>query len=226
MSIFKAPQGILDELERIRRSFIWGNEDTKKKIHWVEWSKVIASKKDGGLGVGSIKAQNLALLTKWWWRLINEENSLWKKVVSKIHNLASKPVTYIARRTSAGVWCNIAKAKHNLNDFDIDWQKLFYLIPRSNVKILFWKDVWCGDTNFQVRFPRLFLFEAVKICKLKCRISTTGFSWRWKQSPSSPTELNELLQLYKAIGALDYNNPTSVGFRYKLSDVSNANETG
>lgn len=69
LSLFKAPSGIIEDLEKLRRRFLWGGDDSKRKIHWVSWSKVVASKKDGGLGVGSLKAHNLALLAKWWWRL-------------------------------------------------------------------------------------------------------------------------------------------------------------
>lgn len=61
-SLFKAPNGIIEELEKMRRRFLWGGKDSRSKIHWVSWSKIIASKKDGRLCVETFKAQNLALL--------------------------------------------------------------------------------------------------------------------------------------------------------------------
>ena len=42
-------------------------------------------KEAGGLDIGSIKALNLALLAKWWWRFKNEDGALWKKVITTIH---------------------------------------------------------------------------------------------------------------------------------------------
>lgn len=69
MSLFKVPKGILVDLEKLRRKFLWGGDDPKSKIHWVSWPKVVAAKSDGGLGVGTLKAQNIALLTKWWWKI-------------------------------------------------------------------------------------------------------------------------------------------------------------
>lgn len=33
MSLFKAPSGVLEELEKIRRRFLWGGQEDKKKIH-------------------------------------------------------------------------------------------------------------------------------------------------------------------------------------------------
>jgi len=103
MSLFKVPQGVLDELEKTRRRFLWGGSDLKSKIHWVDWGKVCAPISDGGLGVGSLKSQNLALLLKWWWRFANDQQGLWKSVIFSIHNLRKKPMSYIARKSFNGV---------------------------------------------------------------------------------------------------------------------------
>lgn len=66
-SLFIAPVAVTDALEKIRRNFLWGVEYVKRKIHWVSWHKIVASKTNGGLGVGSIRALNIILIVKWWW---------------------------------------------------------------------------------------------------------------------------------------------------------------
>ncbi|PWA64471.1 DOF transcription factor 11 [Artemisia annua] len=49
---------------------------------------------NGGLRFGSLKAYNLALLPKWWWRVCVDRDSLWASVISDIHrNLGGKWVT-------------------------------------------------------------------------------------------------------------------------------------
>lgn len=58
--------GVINVIEKIRRSFLWGGHENKKKIHWVSWENVTSSKNNGGLGVGSILALNIGLLMKWW----------------------------------------------------------------------------------------------------------------------------------------------------------------
>ncbi|KAL7582409.1 uncharacterized protein LOC128128948 [Lactuca sativa] len=58
-------------LDGIRRRFLWGGDGEKRKINWVSWDLVNKPKKEGGLGVGSLESDNLALLVKWWWRLKN-----------------------------------------------------------------------------------------------------------------------------------------------------------
>ncbi|GJR39300.1 RNA-directed DNA polymerase, eukaryota [Tanacetum coccineum] len=65
MSIYKVPKGILKEMETIRSNFFKGADPSERKISWVSWEKVLASKKNGGLGVSSFHALNRALLLKW-----------------------------------------------------------------------------------------------------------------------------------------------------------------
>ncbi|GKE69644.1 hypothetical protein Tco_1527716 [Tanacetum coccineum] len=68
MSIFKAPKGVLKEMESIRNNFFIGADPSDKKITWIAWDKVLASKIKGGLGVSSFFALNRALILKWVWR--------------------------------------------------------------------------------------------------------------------------------------------------------------
>nr|GEW08186.1 hypothetical protein [Tanacetum cinerariifolium] len=56
MSIFKTPKSILKEMESIRNNFFIRAGPSKKKITWVAWNQVLASKEKGGLGVSSFYA--------------------------------------------------------------------------------------------------------------------------------------------------------------------------
>lgn len=64
-----------------------GGDEDKFKIHLVSWNKIVASKSEGGLGVGSIRALNIGLIVKWWWRLKSENTLLWCRAIKGIHNL-------------------------------------------------------------------------------------------------------------------------------------------
>nr|GFC64860.1 RNA-directed DNA polymerase, eukaryota [Tanacetum cinerariifolium] len=81
MSIFKAPKGVLKEMESIRNNFFIGAVSSDKKITWVAWNKVLASKEKGGLGVSSYYALNRALLLKWVWRFVSQDGSLWAHII-------------------------------------------------------------------------------------------------------------------------------------------------
>ena len=60
MSIFKAPESILNKLESIWALFFWGGKQYSKKIAWLKWVNVLASHDKGGLRIGSLKAFNLS----------------------------------------------------------------------------------------------------------------------------------------------------------------------
>ncbi|GKC78519.1 hypothetical protein Tco_1129293 [Tanacetum coccineum] len=72
-------------MEAIRRNFFNGTQDDERKITWVKWTKVLASKKQGGLGVSSFYALNRALLVKWVWRFLSRDYSLWARIIHAIH---------------------------------------------------------------------------------------------------------------------------------------------
>ena len=84
-SLYKVPEAILTKLESIRCKFFWGGSQNSKKIHWIAWKDILAKKECGGLGIGSLKALNVALISKWWWRLKMDSNSLWCRVIHSLH---------------------------------------------------------------------------------------------------------------------------------------------
>ncbi|GKD49857.1 RNA-directed DNA polymerase, eukaryota, reverse transcriptase zinc-binding domain protein, partial [Tanacetum coccineum] len=50
--------------EKLRRNFFWGGSLDSNKITWIGWKKVCSSDRRGGLGIGSLQASNLAMLSK------------------------------------------------------------------------------------------------------------------------------------------------------------------
>ncbi|KAK0598705.1 hypothetical protein LWI29_037213 [Acer saccharum] len=81
MSIFKMPVSVANKIERIQRSFLWGDEAVKRKVHAVNWDTVCKSKLHGGLGIGRMAVKNKALIAKWVWRFSKEDSSLWRRVI-------------------------------------------------------------------------------------------------------------------------------------------------
>ena len=75
-SLYKAPNVVIKKLKGLRMHFFWGTNDGSNKIPWVAWDKILNSRSNGGLELGSLKALNTALLTKWWWRFRTEEDAL------------------------------------------------------------------------------------------------------------------------------------------------------
>lgn len=148
MSLFAAPNGVLDKLEKIRRRFLWGGSEDKKTIHWVSWEKVIADKDKGGLGVGSLKSINISLLVKWLWRLRSESSTQWAKVITGVHKLHDKGDDYYSMKSMTGVWNNIAGIKRELEKRGIPHENIIKKHQGGND--ISWRCEITGDGKYKV----------------------------------------------------------------------------
>ncbi|KAL7175265.1 hypothetical protein ACSBR2_028969 [Camellia fascicularis] len=78
MRTLELPRKVCDEIDKLNCNFLWGDSLERKKVHLVNWQQVCYKKKNGGLGIRRARDQNLALLSKLGWKLLNEEEGLWK----------------------------------------------------------------------------------------------------------------------------------------------------
>ncbi|KAJ9557471.1 hypothetical protein OSB04_012085 [Centaurea solstitialis] len=125
LSLFKAPKQILKTPESIRARFFWGSSTEVKKIAWIAWESVLSDFGHGGLGIGSLKAQNLALLCKWWWRFKTEEIPLWKQVIQAFHGVDGGVGLTISYGKFPGLWRNILKINKDFEKYNLYLNGLF-----------------------------------------------------------------------------------------------------
>ncbi|CAK8575291.1 unnamed protein product [Lathyrus sativus] len=91
LSFFKAPKKVIKEIIAIQRRFLWAGTCDKGGMAWDRWSLVCKPKDVGGLGIKHVGAFNLALLTKWLWKITYEPNAIWSKIFeAKYGNVKSK----------------------------------------------------------------------------------------------------------------------------------------
>ncbi|GJT09379.1 RNA-directed DNA polymerase, eukaryota [Tanacetum coccineum] len=138
-----------------------------KKIAWVSWSKVLASKSNGGLGVSSFYALNRGLLFKWIWRFLSRDQSLWAQVIHALHG--SNTSTLSASYSS--LWSSIIKECNALKSQGLDLISHCKIRVGNGMSTSFWHDQWLGDSCLRLSYPRLFALENNKVCSVAAKMS-------------------------------------------------------
>ncbi|GLU22472.1 hypothetical protein SLE2022_385450 [Rubroshorea leprosula] len=180
-SIFKVPKGILKELIRIQKNFLWGTSDESKKIAWVNWERVCLAKNKGGLGIPNLAIKNIALLGKWWDKFYDdaENEKLWKKItISKYYSGTS--TVSISNTTSSkisAIWKDILSISRDCERNTKCFSEGFSRQLGDGYGTRFWKDAWVETSPLMLVFPRLFkltLGENLLVADLK---PTKGEGW-------------------------------------------------
>nr|KAJ0209170.1 hypothetical protein LSAT_V11C400176000 [Lactuca sativa] len=130
-SIYKAPMKVIKTVEQIHMKFFWGGSMETRKMAWIAWDKILAAKDRGGLGIGSLKAQNIALLGKWWWRLKNFPDSNWAVVIKSIHGPDGGLSRPTATKRRNGCWGTIVNIQNSLDKDQVSFLNHFQQV--SNV---------------------------------------------------------------------------------------------
>ncbi|GJS96704.1 RNA-directed DNA polymerase, eukaryota [Tanacetum coccineum] len=189
MSLYKVPKSVLHSMEVIRRKFFYGVNGDDTKITWVSWPKVLAAKEYGGLGVSSFYALNRALLFKWVWRFISQDNSLWFRVIFSIHgsNLSSVDAFHTS------LWKSIVREVFSLNSQGIDLLSHCRIRVGNGYHTRFWKDKWIGDNQLCHIFPRVYALETAKESSVAEKLNGL-FSDSFRRNARGGVEEHQLAQ--------------------------------
>ncbi|KAJ0442970.1 putative RNA-directed DNA polymerase [Helianthus annuus] len=204
-SLYKAPSGIIDQLERLRREFLWGITPEKRKLCGVAWENVMAPKELGGAGLGSLKDANLAMMAKWWWRFKTDPESLWRKVIWSIHHSERSWNMIPGRMSITGPWKQVFKISKDFEKVGINLIECFRAIPGAGDSVSFWKERWVDGGALQNKFPALFLLERVKNVSVAERVKVMDggvlLNFGWSRQPETSAELAELQALSQLLFA-------------------------
>lgn len=143
----------------------------KKKYHLVNWNKVCHTKKNGGLGIKNLEALNISLLCKWWWKIENE-SSLWQKIIVKKYFHGKDLYNIKVRNSDSPVWKDLMKIR------------AFYLKGRQITtkcgdKSRFWLDSWVNERPLCTIDPELYEICDDKFILVKdARIKNWQLSFR------------------------------------------------
>ncbi|GJT65778.1 RNA-directed DNA polymerase, eukaryota [Tanacetum coccineum] len=168
MSIFKVPSQVLKRMEAIRSHFFNGADVNEKKMSWVKWNRVLASKDKGGLGVSSFFALNRALLFKWVWRFRNESKSLWSRFIIALHGQDGR-IGKVAKLSYQSTWGHIINVLQ--------------------------EEAWRGDSMFKVRFPRVYALELNKRITVADKLNHVDLGLSLRRHPRDGVELEQFTEL-------------------------------
>ncbi|GKV27596.1 hypothetical protein SLEP1_g36755 [Rubroshorea leprosula] len=182
MSLYVLLNSVLEELIRIQRNFLWGGTGSNKKISWVKWEDVCRDKAKGGLGVPDLQRKNWAMIGKWWYRLGDGVESLWKRVVREKYYGGREEVdiTTIECLRVSKLWRDIIRIGglslklRNMLVEGFKWE-----VGEGN-RVEFWSNRWVGDKSLRDLFPRLFALSVKKEGKVSEMGTWEEGRWRWR----------------------------------------------
>uniref|UniRef100_A0A453ND11 Reverse transcriptase zinc-binding domain-containing protein n=1 Tax=Aegilops tauschii subsp. strangulata TaxID=200361 RepID=A0A453ND11_AEGTS len=148
MGFYSLHESLHHEVTKLLSRFFWAGENNKQKYHMVKWSEIYKPKGQGGLGVISSKRVNIALLSKWLWRIQADEGGLWLEIIQAKY-LRGQPLAFAPRFGGSQFWQSVIRL-------------MSVLRIRTSIKVgtgsgtLFWLDRWAGTRPFAERFYALF----------------------------------------------------------------------
>uniref|UniRef100_A0A803P4U5 Reverse transcriptase domain-containing protein n=1 Tax=Cannabis sativa TaxID=3483 RepID=A0A803P4U5_CANSA len=110
------PSSIATSIDRCLRSFWWGDHDSKRTLHTIDWSSLCKSKFHGGLGFRQTKDINKAFLLKWGWKLIMDPSSLWCSTMKEKYLKESSFWDVQLKSSDSRLWKAIVKARPLLSE--------------------------------------------------------------------------------------------------------------
>jgi hypothetical protein len=164
LSFFEIPKGVIEKIDYFRSRFFWQNDSQKKKYRLTKWNIICQPKDQGGLGIQNLEIQNQCLLSKWLFKLINEEG-LWQTILRNKY-LTRQTIGKVDRKPrDSHFWTVLMKAKEAF---------LVYGSFRLNngKQIRFWKDKWLGNYSFQHQYPSLYNIVRRKNATVESVLST------------------------------------------------------
>ncbi|GKA86143.1 RNA-directed DNA polymerase, eukaryota, reverse transcriptase zinc-binding domain protein [Tanacetum coccineum] len=199
MSIYLMPVSIRNKLESMRRNFFIGGDLEEKRMSWVKWKKCLASKQEGGLGIGSILGLNNGLLFKWIWRFLNKPSDLWARVIQCIYGLDGGIHTALSNSQKRTTWGTIVHLITSLKQKGMDLISLCSRKIGNGANTRFWADTWCGKQPLKELFPRIYLLDSNKNCTVADRVCSMDRSTFLRRNPRGGVEAFQFTNLKSTI---------------------------
>lgn len=129
-------KGVLKDLEKYSRQFLWNQSQEGRKMHLISWDQIKKAKLEGGLGIKDLRHQNMAYIMKLCWNLLTKSEALWVKCLrSKYGCGEGHQLAVCKKRNSSATWQSIVAV----------WDKFQQgvgMTVKDGRQTSFWWDVW------------------------------------------------------------------------------------
>lgn len=102
--IFPSPAGVIEEIERVCRLYLWTDLTVRKSQSVVAWDVVCMPKEYGGLGLHSMKIWNKVLLYNKIWDVENKKDRLWVKWMGAYYLKGTNLRQYKVKNDDSWTW--------------------------------------------------------------------------------------------------------------------------
>lgn len=179
LSFFKIPKKVIEILVRLQRRFLWGAGVDEFKTAWVKWETVCLPNYHGGLGVRDLELINMALLGKWKWSMLQEDDTIWNRIlVSKYGGWRVLDLERVNQPES--LWWRDLKKSCGASAVGEWFNKGMKLKIGCWSRVNFWTDKWTGGPELLgEKFPCLFVLFEQQNCKVAWMGFMWGSSWEW-----------------------------------------------
>ncbi|XP_059277795.1 uncharacterized protein LOC132031972 [Lycium ferocissimum] len=142
LATMKPPKGTFEQLEGAINSFIWNDNDTKRKYHWRKWESMCLPNEEGGVGFRCLRDVSEAFIAKQWWNLRTKE-SMWKeymlaKYCSRVNLIIRKSVGVqsqtwraLGKLLPADYSPNNIRLNEAYEDGIWQWDRAGYRVPKT-----------------------------------------------------------------------------------------------
>ena len=120
----------------------------RKKYRLTKRNIICRPRDQGGLGVLELEAQNKCLLSKWLYKLLNEEG-MWQSMLRNKY-FTNKTLSQVqVRPGDSQFWSGLMKVKAEFFQYGS-------FILKNGTQIRFWEDKWFGNTPLRDQYPTLY----------------------------------------------------------------------
>nr|GEZ28267.1 RNA-directed DNA polymerase, eukaryota, reverse transcriptase zinc-binding domain protein [Tanacetum cinerariifolium] len=165
--------GLFKEMEAIRCNFFNGADHAERKITWVSWDKVLASKKNG-------------------------DGSLWYRVIQALYGASFElhPVN------QSLIWCFILREMQVLISKGFDFVSHCKKRVEDGHNTRFWYDSWFFDQPLRVMFPYLFALETDKESTVASKLGSSSVDASFRRSNRDRVERQQWDNLNSVSGSV------------------------